>query len=101
MSDVKFIFAVTNVVISLLVAVALIADFISSYKLKKENKYFSDYRDELIRKSCDSSKNPCNICQKRNDFSYITSCANRKHISKKSKKKIKKIRNKKQWKKFK
>lgn len=66
MEDIKFIFAVTNVIIAGLVSIAIILDFYLSKKRdQRDEKIFNIY-NELIKKNNYTHYNICVLCKKRN-----------------------------------
>lgn len=66
MEDIKFIFAVTNVIIAGLVSIAIILDFYLSKKRdQRDEKIFNIY-NQLIKKNNYTHYNICVLCKKRN-----------------------------------
>lgn len=66
MENIKFIFAVTNVIIAGLVAIAIILDFYLSKKREQRDKKLFDSYNELIKKNNYTHHNICVLCKKRN-----------------------------------
>lgn len=66
MENIKFIFAVTNVIIVGLVSIAIILDFYLSKKREQRNEKLFNTYNELIKKNNYTHYNICVFCKKRN-----------------------------------